>query len=282
MVRLLTDSTSDLDAASAARLGVEVVPLRVIFGDASYRDGVDLTMEEFYQRLAQADTLPTTSQPTPDDFLPFFQAAKEAGDTVVAVLLSGELSGTVQSACIAKDLVEYDGIHLVDSRSAVTGLRLLVERAAALRDAGHSAAEIAQELEALKSRVVILAMVDTLEYLFKGGRLSRAGMITGSLLNFKPIVTLADGRLKVLGKARGTAKGIDFILDAMKKGAPVDASIPVYFGYTGSDEKCQDLMARVQELYHFPQTLVCPVGSVIGTHAGPGAGLITYLAGQAD
>lgn len=277
MVRILTDSTSDLDPLSAAALGVTVVPLRVMFGEESYRDGLDLTHEAFYARLAQSQALPTTSQPTPQDFLPYFQAAKEAGEPVVAILLSAALSGTVQSALIAKELAQAPEVYVVDSMSAIIGLRLLVEEAAALRDAGYSASHIAQEIEALRTRVVLFGIVDTLEYLHKGGRLSRAGMITGSLLHFKPIITLEAGQLKAVDKARGTGNAVARMVALMER-RPPDPHKLIYFGYTANDETCQVMVEQVRQRYPRPQTPVCSVGSAIGTHVGPGAGAIAYLA----
>lgn len=279
MIRILTDSTADLTQAAARELGVEVVPLRVLFGQESYLDGVEMTTADFYPRLAVSQQLPTTSQPTPGDFLPYFQAAKDAGDSVVVVLISGALSGTVQSATIAKDMADYEPIYIIDSLTTITGLRLLVHRACALRDGGGDAREIAAALEALKHRVVLYAVVDTLEYLHKGGRLSRAGMVAGSLLNLKPIISVTSqtqGGIKVVGKPRGNAKSVRFLLDAMAASG-VASDSPILFGYTATQEKLAPLREAVLEQYKPSHTDCLEVGSVVGTHAGPGAAAMSFL-----
>ena len=279
MVRIITDSTSDILPAEAARLGIDRVPLKVIFGDTAYLEGIDLSMEEFYRRLAAATTLPTTSQPGPADFLPAFEAVRDAGDSAVVILLSGALSGTVQSAVIAKEMAVYDPIYIVDSRTTILGLRLLVEYALRLRETGMDAAAIAATLEEAKRRVVLLATLDTLDYLYMGGRLSRAGKIAGTLLNFKPVITLKDGKLEVVGKGRGVPRAIETIFDAMDKlPEPDTTTAPIYFGYTAVTDKVELLREEACRRYGFPRYDLYPVGCVIGTHAGPGACVITYLA----
>ena len=276
MIRILTDSTADLDPGFAAQMDVTVVPLRVLFDGESFRDGIDLSADAFYDRLAHSQQLPTTSQPTPDDFLPYFLAAKEAGDSLVAILLSAAISGTVQSALIAKEMAEYDGIYVIDSMTTITGQRLLVGEACKLRAQGMAAEEMVAALEAMKHRVVLYAIFDTLEYLYKGGRLSRVGMVAGSLLNLKPIITFSEGALKVAGKSRGTGKSVHFIPDAMERTGVASCS-PILFGYSASDEKLRILRDAVLARYSSADTSTAPVGSVVGTHAGPGAAAISYL-----
>jgi DegV family protein with EDD domain len=276
-VRIITDSTSDINLNEAKRMGISVVPLKVIFGDKEYKEGVEITMEGFYQKLVTAEKLPTTSQPAPDAFLEHFNEAKAVGDSVVVILIAGKLSGTVQSAMIAKEMAEYEDIHIVDSLNTITGLRLLVEHAITLRDQGVDAAEIAKVLEKLKDRVVLLAMVDTLEYLHKGGRLSKSSAIIGSLLNFKPIITLKDGAIGVVGKERGTNKGINKILDTITEYGGIDTNYPVNFGFTAEDSKTLLLKEKVMEKFPLGKTAMYPVGCVVGTHVGPGACVITYI-----
>ena len=276
-VRIITDSTSDISAVHAKKLGVTIVPLKVIFGEKEYREGVEITIEGFYDKLVKAEKLPTTSQPSPDDFLTGFLEAKEAKDSVVVVLISGKLSGTVQSANIAKEMAEYEDIHIVDSQTTITGLRFLVEHAVKLRDEGKGAAEIVPILEDLKDRIVLLAMVDTLEYLYKGGRLSKSSAILGSLLKFKPIITVKDGVIGVVGKERGTNKGIAKMLESIEERGHIDDRYPLYFGYTAEDSKSKQLMESVKERFGFGNGSLYPVGCVVGTHAGPGACVITYI-----
>lgn len=275
MIRILTDSTAAIDAATAKEINVDIVPLKLLFGDDCYRDGVDISSDDFYHRLANSKKLPTTSQPTPGDFLPYFEATKQAGDSLITILLSGSLSGTVQSAVMAKEMVGYDEIHIIDSLSAITGLRLLVGQAQAMRAAGCSAREIVDAIESMKNRVALWGIVDTLEYFYKGGRLSRAGLVAGTLLKVKPILTL-KGSLSVIGKARGTAKGIEFIMEQIEKQPPAKDS-PILVGYTKTDEKCRQLMDTAKDRFGIVADSVSPISGVIGTHVGPDAGVITYL-----
>ncbi len=276
-IRIITDSTSDISAVQAKELGVTIIPLKVIFGDKEYKEGLEITMEGFYDKLVKADKLPTTSQPSPDDFLASFLEAKNANDSVIVILISGKLSGTVQSATIAKDLAEYEDIHIVDSQITITGLRFLVEYAVKLSREGKSASEIVPILEDVKDRIVLLAMVDTLEYLHKGGRLSKSSAILGSLLKFKPIITLQDGVIGVVGKERGTNKGIAKMLEIMEERGQIDHNYPIYYGYTAEDSKTKQLMESVKERYGVKESSIHPVGCVVGTHAGPGACVITYI-----
>lgn len=276
-VRIITDSTSDISPEKAKAMGITVVPLKVIFGDKEYKEGIDITIDGFYEKLVTSEKLPTTSQPSPDDFLEYFNQAKEANDSVVVILIAGKLSGTYQSAAIAKEISEYQDIHIVDSLSAITGLRMLVNQALLLKDQGRNAEQIAAELEELKDRIVLLAMVDTLEYLHKGGRLSKSSAILGSLLKFKPIITLKDGAIGVVDKERGTNKGIARILEAIDEFGAIDQDYPVYFGYTAEDSKTLMLKDRVTEKYALKSSEMYPVGCVVGTHVGPGACVITYI-----
>jgi len=276
-VRIITDSTSDISLDQAKKMGITIVPLKVIFGDKEYKEGIEITMDGFYEKLVAADKLPTTSQPSPDDFLGYFQQAKEAGDSVVVILIAGKLSGTLQSATIAKEMADYSEIYIVDSLNAITGLRLLVEHAVKLREQGMSASQISDTLEIIKDRIVLLAMVDTLEFLHKGGRLSKSSAIIGSLLKFKPILQLKDGAIGVVGKERGTNKGIAKILEIVDELGAIDQSYPIYFGYTAEDSKAIQLKEKVNEKYKLENTYIYPVGCVVGTHLGPGACVLTYI-----
>lgn len=277
-VIILTDSTSDITPDQAARKDVQLVPLRVAFGEEVYRDNLDITHQEFYEKLAQSKTLPTTSQPTPQDFLPFFEAVRDRGDELVCVLLAGKLSGTLQSALIAKDLCGYPHIHVVDSTQAVTGLRALVDLACLLRSEGKSAAEIAAELESARERIRLFAMVDTLEYLHKGGRLPAAAAVAGTLLRVKPLLTLQDGALSVIGKGLGVKDAMAQLLDRLGDLSDADPRLPVYFGYTKTVDRCQQFRTLVEENLHPKFWEVHSVGAVIGAHVGPGAVVVCYLA----
>lgn len=276
-IRIITDSTSDISKEQAEQMNITVVPLKVIFGEKEYREGTDITIDGFYEKLVKADKLPTTSQPAPDDFLKHFKEGKAAGDSLIVILIAAKLSGTYQSAVIAKEMADYDNIHIIDSSTTTTALRILVEQAVKLREEGAGAEEIAAKLNSIKDRIVLLAMVDTLEFLHKGGRLSKSSAILGTLLRFKPIITLKDGALGVLGKERGVHKAIAHIIEAMDKSGKIDRNYPVHLGYTAQDDKCIMLKNKISEKYDINDMRMYPVGCVVGTHAGPGACVVTYV-----
>ncbi len=281
MVRIITDGTSDLSAQRAEKLGVHVMPMRVFFGQESFVDGVDITREEFFARLTSSDELPTTSQLNPDDFLEVFQKYVDQGDEIVGIFLSTELSGTCQSACIARDMVEGGEIHIVDSRTVTFALALLVEEAARMRDAGLSAAEIAREVEKLAQRTHLLAIVDTLTYLKKGGRISAATAAVGGLLGIKPIVGVdSRGTVEALGKARSISSGLEWIARHIEQ-APADPARPVAYGHSNSPERVPVCVEALKEVLPQSQTPVMgSIGAVIGTHVGPGAVGVAYIAAE--
>lgn len=276
-IRIITDTTSDITRDQASQLNISLIPLKVIFEDKEYKEGIDITIDDFYHKLVKAERLPTTSQPSPDDFLQHFNEAKLAGDSVIVLLVAAKLSGTYQSAMIAKEMADYEKIYIIDSNTTITALRILVEQAVKLRDKGLEAKEIVSIIEELKERLVLIAMVDTLEYLHKGGRLSKSSTIIGTLLKFKPIITLNDGAIGIIGKERGVHKAIGRMLEAMDEFGEVDRNYPVYLGYTSQDDKCQILKEKIIKEHKFNNLTMYPVGCVVGTHAGPGACVVTYI-----
>lgn len=278
MIRIVTDSTSDISLEYAKELNIEIIPLKVIFNTTEYKDRVDLQPNKFYELLENCDTLPTTSQPAPQDFMDIFEDAKQNGDSVILITLSSVLSGTYQNACMAKDIVEYDNIHILDSLSATQALRIIVEKAVSLRDMGMSVENIVQELEEYKHRVSIYAVVDTLEYFLKGGRLSKTAAALGTMLKLKPIVGLtSDGRLDVFGKARGTQKATDKLIEFVKQDSDIDLNEPVCIAYTGNNTSIEKFENTLKEELGIQHVKHGVVGPVIGTHAGPGARLIAYV-----
>lgn len=272
---ILTDSTADLRPDEAERRGIWIVPLKVMFGDETFRDELDHA--EFFRRLAQAKELPTTSQANPDDFLPHFQRAKERGDSLVCLPMASSLSGTCQSALIAKEMCGYEDIHVVDSTQTVLGLRLLIDLACLLREQGLPASAIAEELERAKSRVRLLAIVDTLKYLHKGGRLPAAISIAGELLKVKPIITLKDGQLGLVGKGVGAKGSLTALVKLVGEKLAYDPRLPVYYGYTADNTLCRGLLELTQQTFGVHGHEVHSVGAVIGTHVGPGAAVMVYL-----
>lgn len=275
-IRFLTDSTADILPDEAARRGIDVVPLKVLFGETAYRDGIDLDHPTFYRMLAGTRQLPTTSQPTPDDFLPYFEKAKAGGDSLICLLLSSALSGTCQSACIARDLCGYDQIYVVDSTLAIVALRAMLDLGEQLRDQGLSAPEIVEQIEQAKGRMRVFGIVDTLEYLHKGGRMSTSVAIVGSLLKVKPVITLEGGVLGLVSKGVGVKGSLSAMRKVVGEIHP-DPRLPIYYGYTDHDGLCRQFVALMEETFGPHPHEVYSVGSVIGAHLGPGGAIIAYL-----
>lgn len=277
MIEILTDSASDLGGLSET-LGITVVPLTIIFSDRSYFDG-ELTREEFYEKLKNANPLPSTSQPSPADFLKHFERAKKEGSEMIVITISEALSGTYQSATAAKEMVDYDGIYIVDSKMATMGEAALVEYAVKLRAEGKTAAEIYQTLLSARNRLKLFALVDTLTYLHRGGRLSKSVTVVGSLLNVKPILAVENGVLVSAGKARGFSRGVQAISELIEKSGGADFELPVYFAHTNAGELCDSFMGRLADLD--PAFSVCErvvdIGGVVGTHVGPGTVGVAYF-----
>lgn len=280
MIKIITDSTSDIDLKYAQELNVEVVPLKVIIDGKEYKDRFDLQPEEFYDLLVNSQTLPSTSQPSPQDFVDLYETAKNNNDSVIVITLSSVISGTYQSANLAKDLVDYDDIYVIDSLGTTQMQRLLVLKAVALRNEGMNAQDLYTFLEIYKHRIRLFAFVDTLEYLYKGGRLSRTAATAGTLLKFKPIIGFDEGKLDVFAKARGTQKATAKIIDLIQQDGEMDLDEPICIGYTGSSDGLDKFENTLRETLHFGETLHGIVGPVIGTHAGPGARLIAYVKKQ--
>ena len=276
MVQIITDSTSDLSKARQEALGVEVAPLSVHFGEESFLDGVDLTNEAFYVRLRATQALPTTAQVNPEEFVRRFQAHRDRGDDVVALFIASKLSGTCQSAMIAREMVDPDHIFVIDSDTVTFGLGLLVEMAARLRDQGLSAREIAEELERLKARQRFYAVVETLKYLKMGGRISGAAAVVGGMLGITPILNIRDGVVQAAGKARGRKAAYQW-MEKKIAAEPVDTSLPVSFGHADAPQIMAECEAYFQARIPGMEVLESSIGSVVGTHAGPGCAGISYF-----
>ena len=276
-VRVIIDSTADTTAEIRERC--TVVPLSIFFGEKEYIDGVTINHREFYEKLIESDVMPTTSQASPDAFLNVFKEVVEAGEQAVVITVSSRLSGTFQSARIAA--MEYSGdIFVVDSKNVAIATGILAEYALRLKDQGMSAKEIAAKLEVVRDDICIIAMLDTLEYLKRGGRISKSVAFAGELLSIKPVVTLSDGEIIILGKARGSRQANNLLVKEIEKTGGVDFSLPLMLGYTGIsgallEKYIQDSSAlwdgNVEKL---SSTII---GSVIGTHAGPGAIAVAFF-----
>lgn len=269
-IKIIVDSTADLTASVRER--VSIVPLTVLFGEEEYIDGVTLTHQEFYEKLIESNVLPTTSQATPSAFMRVFDEVLSPGDHAIVITLSSKLSGTCQSALIAAS--DYPDLYVVDSTSVAIGTGILAEYALQCVDQGMSAAEIAAALEEKKKSICVIAMLDTLEYLKKGGRISSATAFAGGLLNIKPVVNIEDGVINILGKARGSRQGNNLLVQEIQKAGGIDFDLPILLGYTGiSDALLKKYIEDSSSIWingteQLPYTTI---GSVVGTHAGPGA-----------
>lgn len=276
MIRILVDAAADYQTEELKEKNIDLIPLKVTIGDTTYLDGVDLDRNDFYRILEQSGTFPKTSQPSPQEFLDIFETVKENGDELICILLSSELSGTFQSAVLAKDMADYDKIYLVDSLSATYTIKVMADYACRLRSEGIGAAGIAQKVDALKSRVKVLAALDTLEYLSRGGRLSRTAATIGDMANIKPIVTLtAEGKVGILGKCLGKNKAICAIKKHLQE-MELDDSFPVYSIYSYGTDNCAKFEEKLeQEGCRISKRL--QIGPTIGSHIGPEAFGIIFV-----
>ena len=278
--RILIDSTTDL--IPEIRSQMTVVPLTIYFGREEYIDGITINGQEFYEKLVESEELPTTSQATPFAFEKAFQEAVDAGDEVVAITISSRLSGTYQSACIAAE--DFPGkVFVVDSKNVTIAAGILAEYALNLAKQGMGAEAVAAAVTEKREQVQLVAMLDTLEYLKKGGRISKTAAIAGSLLSIKPVVALRDGEVIILGKARGSRQANNMLVQEIEKAGGVDFQKPVLLGYTGLDDSLlQKYVADSERLWKpYSQELhTSLVGSVVGTYAGPGAVAVAFFAGK--
>ena len=278
-IRIITDSASDITQAEAGKLNLTVIPLKTIFGEQEYLDGVTLDHETFYHKLIESDVLPTTSQISPFDYEERFREAVEQGDDVLCITVSSKLSGCYQSACIAAS--EFPGkVVVADSLNVAIGERILVELACRLRDEWKSLTEICSLLDEKKHSIRLVALLDTLEYLKKGGRISSAAALAGSLLSIKPVIALENGEVAILGKARGSKNGNNMLMNLVEQSGGICFDLPYALAYTGlEDTLLQKYIADSSSLYE-SQTAelpVFPIGSTIGTHVGPGAIAVAFF-----
>lgn len=276
-VRIVVDSTADVTDEIRAKLSV--VPLTVHFGEQEYVDGITINHKQFYEMLVETDVLPTTSQPSPEAFAQVFRQAQEAGEQVVALTVSSKLSGTCQSAMIAA--ADFpDSVWVVDTKTVAIGCGILAELAVRLKEEGLSAAEIVARLEEERENIRVIALLDTLEYLKKGGRISKTVAFAGGLLSIKPVVTIQDGEIHILGKARGSKQGNNLLVTEIQKAGGVDFTKPLMLGYTGlSDALLEKYVLDSGALWdgHGECIQSTPICSVIGTHAGPGAIAVAFF-----
>ena len=275
-VRIIVDSTVDMPERIKERF--RIVPLTVLFGTEEFIDGVTIDKKRFYERLIESDVLPTTSQAAPAAFQKEFEEISANGDSAVVITISSKLSGTYQSACIAA--VDYDNIFVVDSMTAAIGSGILAEYALRRAEEGMSARQLADDLTKKRDDVCLVALLDTLEYLKKGGRISKTAAIAGGILNIKPVLTVQDGVPVVIGKARGSKQGNNLLVEKIHDCGGIDFSLPILLGYSGlSDIFLRKYVDDSRALWQdnvdsLDSTLLC---SVIGTHTGPGVVAVAFF-----
>lgn len=278
MVQIITDSAADFEPYELEKMNVRCVPFSVTFGNEEYKENINLTKQQFYTLLKEKNDFPNTSQPSPHSFESILKNMKNSGCEAVVISLSSALSGAYQSAVLAKNQLEYDECYIIDSLTASGGERILVEQAVKLRDAGKSASEIACFLETLRSHISLYACIDSVDYLYKGGRISRAACTIASVAHIKPIIhVLRDGSIDIAAKSLGIKRTMDFIKKILDK-YPPDKDFPFYVLYTGN-KKCGKILAEYFEKtdYEIPDANIIDVGAAIGSHIGPNAFGIAYV-----
>lgn len=271
-VKFVIDSASDVLPEEAKALGVTHLPMRVVFGEESFADSVEISHREFYEKLAASKTLPTTCQIPPADFADCYERLVTAEDEVVVITISSKLSGTYQSAVMAAE--EYPGkVFVVDSLSAAVGERILLQRGLELAAKGLSATEIAGVLTEEREKIQVMAIVDTLEYLKKGGRVSATVAFAGGLLSIKPAIRICDGEVAMAGTARGYKQSNALLRKLVLESGGVDMSRPMALVWSGlEDDLLRKFVGESPELWQGREDLpLCSLGCTIGTHVGPGA-----------
>lgn len=276
MIKFLIDSSSDYDVNEAKSKGIELVPISITIGDKNFLDDGTISKDQFYRMTQEAEEFPKTAQPSPQAFLDIFEKVKNDEDELVCVLLSSELSGTMQSATLAKSMVDYDNIYIVDSLTATYGIKVLVDYGMKLRDEGKTAKEIAETLDKIKSKVTIYAVLDTLENLYRGGRLSKIEAGIGNLAKIKPLITITeDGRIGVKGKSIGKKKALNDITKLMEN-EHIDRELPVYSLYSLGTEN-NEIFTGILNEKGIEITDRFQIGPTIGTHIGEGAYGIVFV-----
>lgn len=274
-IKIITDSTSDISILELNSLGIEMVPLKVNFGSDTYIDKITITNEEFYQKLASSPTLPTTTLVNPEQFEEVFR--KFSQDTIIAILLSSKLSGTYQSAQIAKESCPDQEIYLIDSQNVSLGLALLVKEAVRLKEEGRDAVAIVNQLEVLKHKIRVYAIIDTLKYLVKGGRLSSGKGFIGGVLGLKPMIQVKDGAILAVGQTKGFKTAIKKLCEIMKTEAKPNYDQEITFAHSNNLPVLNLLIEDIQNMHTIKSLSIYTLGSVVGSHTGPGTVGIAYF-----
>ena len=277
-IRIFADSVSDIPKELSEELGITIVPLQVNFADGSYRDGIDLSVEDFFAKLKTAEKMPTTSQVNPGEFIQAFGPVIKEGDDVICLTLSSKLSGTYSAATTAKNFLDAgDQLTVVDTRAASFGFGLIVMEVAKMVGQGASKEEIIAEINYMADHLENIFVFDTLEYLKKGGRLSSGEAFIGGLLNIKPILTIIDGEVKPMDKVRGRKKAVKYVVDKLKASGQDFTKTPLVIYHADDGDYMNEIKAAIEADIPVSQWYVSKVGSVVGTHSGPGCVAISYI-----
>ena len=279
MVRIITDSAADFEPFELEKWNVACIPLKVMLGDTEYEENLNLSKDQFFSLLASTGDTPKTSQPSPDHLMDLFAEAKQAGDEAVYITISSAISGTYQTAVMTCEDAESEDCYVFDSLNATGGQRLLVEYAVRLRDEGKCAKEIVAALETIRDKIVLFACIDTLEYLYRGGRISQTVYKLGTMAQVKPIIRVSEeGAIEVPSKAMGMRKGMDLLVKKLEAQKP-SADHKLYIMYTADRTIGQTLAQKVAAMgYAVPEEQIVQVGAGIGSHIGPNACGIVFVA----
>lgn len=279
-IKLVVDSSSEITQEESKKMGVYCLPLTVSFEEDMFRDGVDLSYDKFYDKLSEYESLPKTSQVTPYLYEEAFKEILSNGDIPVAITLSSEISGTYNSAILASNQFDEE-IHIIDSLTTSCALKLIIKYALSIIDKYDDPVEFVNEIEKIKKKAKIFYLLDTLEYLYKGGRLSKFSALAGSILSIKPIISFDDsGKVVMVSKSRGWKKGISLLSDLVKESGEIDEKLGVILSYSGKDSSIVDSLKQKSESLFSLDINAIPVtqiGCTIGTHAGPGTIGISYF-----
>ena len=279
MVRIITDSAADFEPFELEKLNISCIPLKVLLGGTEYEENTNLSKDQFYELLASTGDTPKTSQPSPKPLADLYSEAKKAGEEAIYIVLSSALSGTYQTAAMICEDAEYEGAYVFDSLNATGGERLIVEYAVRLRDEGKTAKEIIAALESIRDKIVLFACIDTLEYLYRGDRISQTVYKLGTMAQVKPIIRVSEeGAIEVPAKAMGMRKGMDQLCKRVEQQKP-SANHKIYVMYTADRSIGHTLAQKIAGLgYEIPEEQIVQVGAAIGSHIGPNACGVVYVA----
>ncbi len=277
MIRIVADSSCDMSREEAEKLNVEIAPIPVSFGNDTYMDGVDIDADKFYDMLIKSKELPTTAQVNPLEYIERFEEVAKTGDSLLVITISSKLSGSFGNACMFRKEVDYPNIEIVDSLNTINMMKILIREAVKKRDEGKmNVHEIAEYLDKFKKRIKLVAVIDTLEYLHKGGRLSGTAKIVGTLLNIKPLISVIDGEVRMIGKKPGINKALEQLEVEFDK-FDRDTNYPIIFGYTMSKDRMNTFIEKLKTDHDLGDYEISGIGPVVGVHIGPGACAVTCV-----